>query len=283
MKTSFPSLISILKQYGQYQSLKGSSPYTIKKYRGTLLYCFTICHKVDQRRTITATDIETIIYSQKWKDSTKSTYLFEIKSFLHFCLLQGISLINPKTLLVRKTIKKEAKYLSLSEIQKILAFVSDKPLHQLIILLFVTTGLRLSELCSLTKQQLNHAVSVCGLYQVNVIGKGKKLRSIFLISEVFQLCKQLFLSPSHSLLGLKPWQVHYLIQTIRQATHIKFSAHTLRHTYLSYLARSGADLYKIQKIAGHSSIQTTALYLHCSDKELAETAGLIVKNISCVV
>ncbi|MDR2415786.1 MAG: tyrosine-type recombinase/integrase [Candidatus Peribacteria bacterium] len=44
---------------------------------------------------------------------------------------------------------------------------------------------------------------------------------------------------------------------------------------MSHLARNGADIYRIQKIAGHSSILTTALYLHCTNKELAETAGLV--------
>ncbi|MDR0650124.1 MAG: site-specific integrase [Candidatus Peribacteria bacterium] len=65
------------------------------------------------------------------------------------------------------------------------------------------------------------------------------------------------------------------MSTIRTATKIPFTAHTLRHTYLSHLARNGADIYKIQKIAGHSSILTTSLYLHCSNRELAETAGLV--------
>jgi site-specific recombinase XerD len=69
------------------------------------------------------------------------------------------------------------------------------------------------------------------------------------------------------------------MRRISKATKISFTAHTLRHTYLSNLARKWADIYRIQKIAGHSSITTTSLYLHCTNKELAETASLICRTM----
>jgi site-specific recombinase XerD len=93
------------------------------------------------------------------------------------------------------------------------------------------------------------------------------------------ICRKLKMANTPYLLGFKKWKVQYIIKTIRKATKVRFTAHTLRHTYLSHLARNGADLWRIQKIAGHTSIYTTSLYLHCSNKELASTAGLAISLI----
>ncbi|MDR3169167.1 MAG: site-specific integrase [Candidatus Peribacteria bacterium] len=181
---------------------------------------------------------------------------------------------SPKNFLYRKPIKKEAQRLTTGEIHKILQYVAKNRKNQAMILLLLTTGLRLSELCSLQKQQFKKAILIGNVYQINVLGKGKKLRSIFLPITTRNCCTSLK-SKGSSVLGMKKATVQYRISRIRNATHIKFSAHTLRHTYLSYLASQGADVYKIQKIAGHASLTTTSLYLHCSNKELADTAGLV--------
>jgi integrase family protein len=55
---------------------------------------------------------------------------------------------------------------------------------------------------------------------------------------------------------------------------MNFTAHTFRHTYITELAKNGADLYLIQKLAGHSNINTTAHYLHSYDEQLSRTAEL---------
>ncbi|MDR0607034.1 MAG: site-specific integrase [Candidatus Peribacteria bacterium] len=170
--------------------------------------------------------------------------------------------------------KKEAQRLDRREIHKILQYVAKNRKDQVMILLLLTTGLRLSELCSLQKQQLKKAVLIGNVYQINVLGKGKKLRSVFLPIATRQYCTSLK-SKGSQVLGMKKATVQYRIARIRKATQVKFSAHTLRHTYLSYLASQGADMYKIQKIAGHASLTTTSLYLHCSHKELAATARLV--------
>jgi integrase/recombinase XerD len=264
----------MLKKYGAHQAIKGSSLITIQKYYGNIFSIFTHCNKIDHWWTLTASSIETYIYAQKWKDSTKATSIFEMRSFFNFCILQGIPMDNPKKILYRRPIRKEARFLHKEEIESILSYVESHPQHKILILLFLTTGLRLSELCSLTKEQITNAVLVGNVYQINVLGKGRKLRSVFLPFETWNLCKQ-YRNTTSNLLGLNKYAVQYVISAIRKGTNVKFTAHTLRHTYLSHLARKGADIYRIQKIAGHSSILTTSLYLHCSNKELAETAGLV--------
>ena len=193
--------------------------------------------------------------------------------------MQGIIVENPKKLLYQRPTRKEARFLQAMEIAKILRYVEKSLKYKALILLLLTTGLRLSELCSLTKKQIQNAVVVGNIYQINVVGKGRKLRSIFLPRKTRETCIRLKIANTPNLLGFKKQKIQYIIKTIRKATKVKFTAHTLRHTYLSHLAKNGADLRKIQKIAGHASIQSTALYLHCSNKELANTADLATSLI----
>jgi site-specific recombinase XerD len=55
---------------------------------------------------------------------------------------------------------------------------------------------------------------------------------------------------------------HDFTKLIRKAGIKNASLHTLRHTFASHLIMSGADLYTVQKLLGHSSIKTTEIYAH---------------------
>jgi integrase len=126
-----------------------------------------------------------------------------MRSFLKFCQIQDISIDNPQKLLYQRPIKREARFLQPMEITKILHYVEKNLKHKAIILLLLTTGLRLSELCSLTKKQLQNAVMIGNVYQINVIGKGKKLRSIFLPVVTWGICRKLKMANTPYLLGFK--------------------------------------------------------------------------------
>jgi integrase/recombinase XerD len=49
------------------------------------------------------------------------------------------------------------------------------------------------------------------------------------------------------------------------------STHTLRRTYATSLYRAGMDIYKLQKLMGHTSIQTTTVYVQMLDDELRDS------------
>jgi len=58
------------------------------------------------------------------------------------------------------------------------------------------------------------------------------------------------------------------IAGIKQASGVEFSPHRLRHTFATLMLENGCDLYSLQKMLGHSSFQTTTIYLSTSTEFL---------------
>jgi site-specific recombinase XerD len=61
---------------------------------------------------------------------------------------------------------------------------------------------------------------------------------------------------------------HDFIKLVKSSGIKHASIHTLRHTFASHLVMSGADLYTVQKLLGHSSIKTTETYAHLAPNYL---------------
>jgi integrase len=90
----------------------------------------------------------------------------------------------------------------------------------------------------------------------------------------------LFVSESHrntaGPLSLVMWSKG--VQKIAgQANLSRFTTHTPRHLRLTHMARAHMDLHQIATYAGHSSLQTTMLYIHLSGVELTEA---VTKNLA---
>jgi site-specific recombinase XerD len=141
-----------------------------------------------------------------------------------------------------------------------------------------SSGMRISELISLRRNQLDHTGKVF------VEGKGRKRRFIYLtpraenhIREYLKLRndenpyifiaerglnaanKKKHISPNYVQMKIK-WYREYL------GMSIKTSAHSLRHGFATYLAEQGANPAAIQVLLGHESLETTTRYVHASDR-----------------
>ncbi len=141
--------------------------------------------------------------------------------------------------------------------------------------LLYATGLRVSELCSLTVTSIHEGF-------VRVKGKGRKERIVPVGRKAIEAVDHyllhyrnkvdsdapLFISRSGKPLDrIAVWQriKHYVRKAGIRGT---ISPHTLRHSFATHLLENGADLRLIQEMLGHEEIGTTDRYTHVTGKRL---------------
>ena len=128
-------------------------------------------------------------------------------------------------------------------------------IHYGCFLLCSESGLRISEA---VKFDLN-AKTRKGLYRINKC-KGNKTRYVYVSKEVIRELKANKWQPNQT---NRFSFVHYLQRVKKElniAANIELTPHTLRRCFATYQANSGMPLPVLQKVLGHSSIRTTALY-----------------------
>lgn len=151
--------------------------------------------------------------------------------------------------------------------------------ERLVILLFYSTGMRLSELIQLKELQLDASHQ-----QVKVLGKGNKERIIPISKDLIeQLQKYIAEKPTNARLSehlfvsqsgkpLQPRSVYSFIKAkLSEVTTIKKkSPHILRHSFATHLMNNGADLNAVKELLGHSSLAATQVYTHNTIEKLKD-------------
>ena len=168
MKTE---LHKVLALYLEFLLARGSSKKTTKKYHNQILHIYEECSRSLSWKSMTAREIETYLRKKRYKTSTLYTEFSQFKSFLKFCIAEGYDVVDPRRLISPKRIDKEAKYLTNKQIARILNVARGSDFFDYVILsFFLTTGVRLAEFCSITREQIRRASPVGEVYQLSVIG-----------------------------------------------------------------------------------------------------------------
>lgn len=221
------------------------------------------------------------------KLSTARQYnlLMILRLFLKFCRdVLKLACVEPAEVPLPRRDAPQVQFLTREEVQSVIdaAPVSTFTGLRLRVLLEVllSTGLRISEALALDRKPF-----ALGQKEVEVVGKGKKVRTVFFTDRSILWARKLLAlrSDSHPALfttATEPprrWQrndVSRFFTELRQRAGIEkpLTPHMLRHTYCTNLLHNGADITFIRDLAGHSDIRTTArYYLGVDHKALRKT------------
>jgi integrase/recombinase XerD len=222
---------------------------------------------------VTDDDIKEFLAYKMSDHSLSNASIALIKASLKFfyteMLGKNLSLIKTP-----KASKKLPVVLSRKEIRNLLDNTGNLK-HKLLIELLYSTGLRLSECINLKYSDLDLNEGIGWVR----MGKGSKDR-IFIVSEMFKKDLLRYMEKNGSekkgyiftVNGRKmsPRGIQHAIKVSAERAGIEkpVHVHTLRHSFATHLLENGVDIRKIQKLLGHSNLQTTQIYTQVSSEEI---------------
>lgn len=222
------------------------------------------------------------------KKNTQNYHLIALRAFLKFLRKRDIESLNPERIELAKTGGRDLDLITASELERLMKGPSGDTLQALrdraILELLFSTGLRVSELCSLD-QDLDLTRD-----EFSVRGKGDKVRVVFLspsakkaVAEYLKkrgdMSEALFVSygkggksKGKDLPRLTPRSVERIVKhyAVKAGITRKVTPHVIRHSFATDLLSNGADLRSVQAMLGHANIATTQVYTHVTDSHLRD-------------
>ncbi len=222
------------------------------------------------------------------KRRTQNYYLIALRAFLKYIRKRGVASLSPETIELAKVSERSLDLISPKELERLLAAPDTKTLEgkrdRAILELLFSTGLRISELCALSIDDVDLSRE-----EFSVRGKGDKVRVVFLsdaakeaLSDYIRSRKDfedaLFIrygkkaENSQSDRRIFPRAVQRLIKKHAATAGItrKVTPHVIRHSFATDLLGNGADIRSVQMLLGHANIATTQIYTHVTDVRLRE-------------
>ena len=252
-------------------------------------------YRIDLNRRISYKSRET------YKRNTQKTFLVALRAFLrHLIIKKNLKVLAPEQIDLGKSEARVPKFLSNEQLDQILSVqnldrksgVRD---HAILEVLF-STGLRVSELTKLNRDSINLKSR-----EFSVIGKGRKVRTVYLSDSAVDYLERYFKTRSDNFyplflrysgkrmtsgdiegesLRLTVRSVQRLVKKYvsRSGISVDATPHSLRHSMATNLLSNGADLRSVQEILGHSNLSTTQIYTHVTNKKLKEVHEKFLKR-----
>ncbi|MBD3328255.1 tyrosine-type recombinase/integrase [Candidatus Peregrinibacteria bacterium] len=237
---------------------------------------------------------------------TQNYHIIALRAFLKWCNRNDITCLSPEKIDLSKIPERSVEYLNRDELERLFKAVMECNItskkrnitgnadHErclrdaAIVETLYSTGLRVSELTGLNRNQVD-----LNRREFMVRGKGKKPRIVFLSDRAAEAIEKylsarqdnfdpLFLNYRKSRTGdditlgekrrLSTVMVQYLVRQYAKKAGIikKVTPHVLRHSFATEMLINGADIRSVQEMLGHSSITTTQIYTHLTNKRLRD-------------
>jgi len=243
--------------------------------------------------------------SRPLKKITQNYHIIALRNFLKYLARRDVKTMAAEKIELAKQSPRQVEFLEGDELARLLRAPDGDSLRSLrdrsLLELLFSTGLRVSELCRLNRDSFNLDKG-----EFSVRGKGEKIRVVF-ISETAKVALKSYLAKRRDIepalfvralkgkgslgkidsiqvktdkaqrirlaeMRLTPRSVQRIIKqyAIKAGIARHVTPHTLRHSFATDLLISGADIRSVQAMLGHSSITTTQIYTHITDKQLRE-------------
>jgi integrase/recombinase XerC len=275
----------IFDRYIQYlEAERNASPYTVRNYRADLADFFkflkakelTLLNEVDRH---VLRDYLSHLVEVGIAKASIARKLSAIRSFYRYLVREEIISENPiEQVSSPKLDKRLPSFLTREEMEKLLGAPDlSTPLGQrdrALLELLYASGLRVSELASLTPEQID-----LNSNEIRVWGKGSKERMVLMGEPAAAALKSYLKEGRTKLLGKKRSQALFLnrygqrlparsVQRLLEG-HAKKAGigkrvhpHMLRHTFATHMLDGGADLRVVQELLGHARLTSTQIYTH---------------------
>ena len=219
------------------------------------------------------------------KRRTQNYYLIALRAFLKFLRKRGVESLSPERIELAKVPERSLDLISSVELERLMDAPAKDTLEgkrdRAILELLFSTGLRISELCSLSTDDIDLSRD-----EFSVRGKGDKIRVVFISDEARSAIKE-YLAGRKDMddalfvrYGKKahvgedsritPRTVQRLLKhyAVKAGITRKVTPHVIRHSFATDLLSNGADLRSVQALLGHANIGTTQIYTHVTDAHL---------------
>ncbi len=228
------------------------------------------------------------------KRVTQNYYVIALRSFLRYLIRKDLAVVAPEKIELPKVESRSLKFLDRDQLERLVNqpdISTDRGLRDKTLMeMLFSTGLRVSELCRLNRDQINLERREFG-----VIGKGGRARVVFLsdraaiwlekyLAKRPDQFKPLFIryagnqEPSPPAGGngekmrLTSRSVQRIVVKYVRAARLPVAAtpHVLRHSFATDLLMNGADLRSVQELLGHKNVATTQIYTHVTNAQLRD-------------
>lgn len=232
---------------------------------------------------------------QQLSPKTQNYHLIALRSFLKYLAKRDINSLSAEKIELSKQQMREVDFLDNQDLERLLeAPLQTKGMEiiklrdQAILETLFSTGLRVGELIKLKREYIN-----LNRDEFTIRGKGGKLRIVFL-SPRAKLALKKYIEKRHDIepdlfiahdrarsatkrknknnSSLTPRSIQRLVNKCARMAGItkEITPHTLRHSFATDLLQNGADIRAVQTMLGHSSITTTQIYTHVTNRQLKD-------------
>ena len=278
---------------------KDRSQLTIRNYDHYLCF-FLNWSELDHPEQITAEVVRKYrLYLNRYKNDnekglkkvTQDYYIIALRGFLKYLAKRDIKTLAGEKIELGKSHDREVEFLETEEVMRLIKSANGSKISDLrdkaILELLFSTGLRVSEVSRLNRDNVNLKSG-----EFSVRGKGDKIRLVFISdpakNAIINYLKRrkdvdpaLFVNMKKSKkedcqnvsqMRLTPRSIQRIVKkyAIKAGIVKKVTPHTLRHSFATDLLMNGADIRSVQSMLGHSSITTTQIYTHITNKHLKD-------------